>query len=313
MAKFKFEKYKNLHSRYTCPKCKKKHELTRYIYSETGTHIADHVGRCNREVECGYDYTPKQYFADNNIKPEESITNNCNPKCEVVKPTSYISQLLFNGSLIRSQNHLITYLESLFGKETTEGLIMKYFIGTSRHWNCSTVFWQVDNTGKIRSGKIMLYNPKTGKRIKKPFNHITWVHKVTEQNDFNLKQCFFGEHLLNRYPSMPVAICESEKTAIISSIYLPQYLWLSSGQLHGLNYEKCLVLKGREVKLFPDLKCYERWNEKAKEFSSIASFSMSDMLENMATEEDIANGNDIADVLIRTPIEEFLKKAQIFI
>lgn len=42
----------------------------------------------------------------------------------------------------------------------------------------------------------MLYNPTTGKRIKEPYNHVTWVHSVLHKEDYNLKQCFFGEHLL---------------------------------------------------------------------------------------------------------------------
>ena len=42
----------------------------------------------------------------------------------------------------------------------------------------------------------MLYDPTTGKRVKEPFNHISWVHKVIKQPEFELKQCLFGEHLL---------------------------------------------------------------------------------------------------------------------
>jgi hypothetical protein len=42
----------------------------------------------------------------------------------------------------------------------------------------------------------MLYNANTGKRIKEPFNHATWVHSVLKLPEFNLQQCFFGEHLL---------------------------------------------------------------------------------------------------------------------
>lgn len=37
-------------------------------------------------------------------------------------------------------------------------------------------FWQVDNQGKVRTGKVMLYYPKTGKRVK---NHTTIFHGYT--------------------------------------------------------------------------------------------------------------------------------------
>lgn len=72
----------------------------------------------------------------------------------------------------------------------------RYKVGTSKYWDGATVFWQTDNQNKVRTGKIMLYNPETGKRIKEPYNHVTWVHSVLHKGDYNLKQCFFGEHLL---------------------------------------------------------------------------------------------------------------------
>lgn len=75
--------------------------------------------------------------------------------------------------------------------------------------------------------------------------------------DFELKQCLFGEHLL-RDKAKPIAIVESEKTAIIASVYLPQFIWLAVGSLTNLNAEKCSVLKGRTVTLFPDLNGFEK-------------------------------------------------------
>ena len=65
----------------------------------------------------------------------------------------------------------------------------------------------------------MLYSPKTGKRSKEPYHAPNWVHKVLNLPEFSLQQCFFGEHLL-KGNTKPVAICESEKTAIIASVYL---------------------------------------------------------------------------------------------
>jgi hypothetical protein len=78
---------------------------------------------------------------------------------------------------------------------------------------------------------------------------------------------------------MPVAIVVSEKTAIIASVFIPELIWLAAGSLNNVNAEKCSALKGRPVTLFPDLKGYEKWSEKARELAKVASFSVSDLLE----------------------------------
>jgi hypothetical protein len=177
-------------------------------------------------------------------------------------------------------------------------MVSRYFIATSKHWNGATVFWQIDTQGKIRTGKIMLYSTTTGKRVKEPFNHIYWVHKALKKSEFKLRQCLFGEHLLID-KTKPVAIVESEKTAVIGSIYLPQFIWVAVGSLTNLNAEKCSILKGRTVILFPDLNGFEKWSSKAKELSHLAAFTVSDLLERKATEAEREQGLDLADYLIK--------------
>lgn len=61
------EPYKGMNTRYRCPDCNKGKTFSRYIDRETGEHIANHVGRCERLDNCSYHLTPKQYFQDNNI------------------------------------------------------------------------------------------------------------------------------------------------------------------------------------------------------------------------------------------------------
>jgi len=156
----------------------------------------------------------------------------------------------------------------------------------------------------------MLYNPVTGRRIKKPFNHISWVHTSIKITSFKLRQCFFGEHLLTSCRK-PIAIVESEKTAVIASVYLPQFIWLAVGSLNNLNEEKCKILKGRFVSLFPDINGYERWSNKAKELAHLAKFTVSDLLEKRATENERANGFDIADYLQQYDPKEFLSNLNV--
>ena len=63
------EPYAGRNSRHTCPQCGEPHEFTRYIDTDTGEILADNVGRCNRIDQCGYHYTPKQYFTGKGIEP----------------------------------------------------------------------------------------------------------------------------------------------------------------------------------------------------------------------------------------------------
>lgn len=306
------ETYKGLNTRYVCPICQKRNKtFSLYIDTKTGEHIHPTVGRCNRESNCGYHYTPKQYFQDNNIsfnKPKFKAFKP-QPIAPKPKPVSLIPVEIFKASLnptAYEANHFVQFLIYLFGVEVTSQLVSRYFIATSKYWNGATVFWQIDKQGDVRTGKIMLYSPTTGKRIKVPFNHIGWVHKTLKQSEFELKQCLFGEHLLSD-KTKPVAIVESEKTAVIASVYLPQFIWVAVGSLTNLNAEKCNILKGRNITLFPDLNGFEKWTSKANGLSHLATFSVSDLLERKATETEKKQGLDIADYLIKFNYKEFAK------
>ena len=242
----------------------------------------------------------------NNFPPIVHAGNytHVHPKPEP-KPVCFIDKEVFKQSLkAYPTNNFVQYLSTLFGDELTNMLISRYFIGSSKHWPGATIFWQIDMQRRIRTGKIMLYNPNSGKRIKEPVNHIAWAHQVLKQPDFELGQCLFGEHLL-RDNTKPVALAESEKTALIASIYFPRYNWLAVGSLNGLNAQKCSILKGRTVTLFPDLNAFDKWTDKAKELSLITRFKVSHLLENKASATERQQGLDLADYLVRFDSREF--------
>lgn len=306
--KYILEPYKGMNSRYHCPSCQQRDKtFSLYIDMETGEHIHPSVGRCNRESNCGYHYTPKQYFQDYNISfdtPKAYKPQTVTPK---PKPISFISIEVFKASLkAKETNHFVQFLINLFGVEVASQLVSRYFIATSKHWNGATVFWQIDTQGKVRTGKIMLYSPNTGKRIKNLELPVYWVHKAIKQPEFELRQCLFGEHLLID-KTKPVAIVESEKTAVIASVYLPQFIWVAVGSLTNLNAEICSILKGRTVTLFPDLNGFQKWRSKAKELSHLAKFIVSDLLERKATEAERKQGFDLADYLLKFSYKDFLQ------
>ena len=170
--------------------------------------------------------------------------------------------------------------------------------------------WQIDTLGRIHAGKIVQYSPLTGRRDKSTFPPVSWVHSVEKLKDFELQQCLFGEHLLS-YPdnvTKIIGIVESEKTAIVCSMLMPELVWLSRGSKTGAKWylpgvHKCLI--GRRVILFPDLGAYEAWKEEADKLNyQGCNVTVNRLLEDQATEEDKKAGYDIADMLIQQLIKQ---------
>jgi hypothetical protein len=216
----------------------------------------------------------------------------------------YLLSAQFQSSVRQNyDSHLITFLRTFLDPFIIEGLIDEYQIGVTK--SQGTIFFQIDVQGRCRTGKIMLYNPEDGHRIKDPEvpSRITWVHSVMKQvgmlpKEWELTQCLFGEHLLPVYPDKPVALVESEKTAVICAGLMPKYLWLATGGKSQLSPERLAVLAGRKVVAFPDVDAFEVWSEKLA--ASGLDVTVSPLLQQEATPEDFANHIDIADWLIRT-------------
>ena len=299
------EPYKGMCTRHRCPSCNKNKTFTLYLDTQTNQHIHPTVGRCNRAINCAYHYPPAQYFKEHKMILPQS-TFNTKQKPVQIETTEYIPVDIFKASLkTHTENHFVQYLLQLFGTDITNRLIAQYFIGSSKHWPGATVFWQIDNTGNIRTGKIMLYKPDTGRRVKQPFNHVTWAHTLLNKPVFHLKQCLFGEHL-SKDKTKHVAVVESEKTAIIASVYLPQFIWLAAGSLGNLTAEKCKALKNRTVHLFPDLNAFNHWQTKANELKHITRFNVSTLLETKAPTHHRQHGYDLADDLVNCDYREFV-------
>ena len=131
---------------------------------------------------------------------------------------------------------------------------------------------------------------------------INWVHSLlkktgTLDESWQLTQCLFGEHLLPQHPDKPIALVESEKTVIICSGLMPQYLWLATGGKSQFSQEKLSVLAGRKTIAFPDIDGYEEWKKKLS--AAEIDITVSDILQRYATEEQRKVHIDIADLLIQ--------------
>tara|TARA_A100001015_G_scaffold118569_1_gene131500 strand:- start:123 stop:1010 length:888 start_codon:yes stop_codon:yes gene_type:complete len=252
-----------------CPCCGHENKTGGYV-----PYIGTEAGYCN--------YCGSSCFPDRNgtlVSPKE---------LKFIKPlrlkksASYIPNDWHENSLKNYDNNdFTTFLLGQFKRDLTREIICRYRLGTKDN---NVVFWQIDIDKKIRTGKIMDYNPTTGKRG----NYYQWVHQ--NKKDFNLKQCFFGEHLIIK--DKPIAVVESEKTACIMSVCNPSFIWLACGGSNGITEEKVKILIGRDnVVLFPDEGKYKHWKEIAHKYT----FAISKECEMWYEKGQIAKGDDIAD------------------
>ena len=231
------------------------------------------------------------------------------PKHPKPSPVSYIDNAIMEKSMRHyDKNPLFIYLSNVLGVAEAERLFRLYKVGTSNKWGGSTVFWQVDTKGHVRTGKIICYNPETGHRIKEPQAYVSWAHSALRLPDFNLRQCLFGEHLLAVHKECKVMLVESEKTAMIAAHFMPSYLWLATGGKNGcFNNEAMRVLADRDVTLFPDLGATDQWEAKAKALLGICrSVTVNRLLEQHATDEQREQGLDIADFLLMTETKQMI-------
>jgi hypothetical protein len=111
--------------------------------------------------------------------------------------------------------------------------------------------------------------------------------------------CYFGEHLLSEETHKPVAIVESEKTAVIASIYFPDFVWLACGGKQNLKVEYLKKLGQRRIILFPDSDGFAKWEEvvRTAQIHNL-NVAVSTLLEDSLTEEQKKGGYDLADFLI---------------
>ncbi|WP_422373761.1 DUF6371 domain-containing protein [Flagellimonas sp.] len=191
--------------------------------------------------------------------------------------------------------NLAKYLKTKFSPELVDKALEKYRSGaTNLFWDNSTCFLQLDRERNIRAGKVMLYSKDNGRRVKEPYPHINWLHnKIGKESGFNLNQCLFGLHLIE---NKPVAIVESEKTAIVMSILSNKTTWMACGSKTAINEKMLEPLKDNAIILFPDKGSAGEWQQRVdKLIPKGFNIQVSRFLENKVELED---GKDIADLYL---------------
>ncbi|MCH8487281.1 MAG: DUF6371 domain-containing protein [Candidatus Cyclonatronum sp.] len=297
--------------KHVCPACKKR-RFVPYLDKNTGQPLNPDVGKCDRAESCSYHLTPREYFQRTGTRPDSwQAPAAAMPKPKPEKPGRLPFSMVQKTLNRYDENQLVKWMAALPGwnAETAEQAARMYHVGTgSGSVNGWPIFWQIDNQQQARSGKLIRYNESTGKRIKEGYSY-DWIHSKlkkagrlpADKSEWCLDQCLFGLHLIRDDISKPVAIVESEKTALIASVYVPSLLWMAAGALEGLQTKKLMPLKGRDILLFPDKgNAYQKWQERAEQLRHMIRMKVSSLLEQKAPAEH--DGYDIADYLIQHSI-----------
>jgi hypothetical protein len=226
-----------------------------------------------------------------------------------VPPPQPAQQYIPESHLARTASKPSTFSRWLFKTfpefaDTIAQTIIKYKIGSYGHYQNDVVFWRIDQHNRIVSGKVMGYGAD-GKRIKIPMQ-INWVHKLLSISDTEPMSSFFGEHLINQFDDKPIAIVESEKTAIIASLFFPEYLWMASGGASGLTIKAITAIKDKNITLFPDTGKYKEWCDRANKLSQLTTspINVSNILEQFSE-----TNLDLADFLINIQTRKQIIKA----
>lgn len=247
------------------------------------------------------------------------------------KKQIYIPFEIFNRSLKNyTDNTFVQYLIELFGREIAIKLVRQFYIGSSKYWKGATVFWLIDDAMNVAGGQVILFENGSTKKVYYPNGKIKYRYNsavggalikslqqqnssipiwLTEYNrqEGNKSPCLFGlPQLKNESIDKPIAVVESAKTAIICSVYLPQYIWMAVGGLTYLTKNRLKGLEGRSITLFPDKGAFDNWSLKVSKIKDFANFVVSDFLERKSA----IDKSDLADYLIKYPLSDFLPEQE---
>ena len=264
-----------------CPNCGKK-TFKCYVDVNTGERVnPSKYGRCERTNNCLYHQYP-----ENDANISDWIAPVYVPE---FKEPDFIPKEMIEASFNKfRENTFFMWLVKLFGQDVALDLQSKYNIGTAK--NNGTIFFQQDSEGNFRTGKVMYYQ-SSGKRNK---NRNSWYVHNEVKEDFELVQVFFGEHLIKENPDNPVALVESEKTAILMSVFEPEYTWLASGGANMLNSYRLLRLPRLDL-VSPDEGEFENGSDRTKSFFNR---QMDGRVEKAFREDKISKGADILDLIL---------------
>lgn len=309
--------YGNVRSFPRCPACGRDGYKV-YVYRDGAKLSADDTcGRCDHENSCGYHVSPSAWMKSNGVPDYQPRTVEARQAKRIEIPPHVVSRTIgawqYNG-FVRFVRSLPWSADEM---PLVEYKLEVYGVGTTRKGG--TIWWQIDEQGVTRSGKIITYGAD-GHRLKNSEGKavgLGWVHSLMQrqgyfqpEQDWQLVQCLFGLHLLRNAPKKAEChIVESEKTAVLMSLLdrgaFRSRIWLACGGLNMLTEQMVAPLRGRKVVAYPDADGLERWSARCKELGITLA---TEWLKAVKPED--GRKPDVADVAVRLMAERTASEAR---
>lgn len=198
-------------------------------------------------------------------------------------------------------------------RQRLEQALKDYHVGYSKQG--MTIYWQIDERGHVRTGKMMKYKAD-GHRDKESRYNFDFAHSRLykdarwpqyDDDKVEVKQCLYGLHLLTEYEQIGVAqtvnLVESEKTALVMAAAYgnnAKSIWMATGGLEHLTREKLkpLIDRHRYIVCWPDRDGIEKWKMRVESLK-YDRISVDDKPVTQWWKPEDGAKADIADVVLR--------------
>ena len=245
-----------------CPQCGQKRFVPFVLTADGKTLAGAEFGRCDRETSCGYFRYPD--------RPTDTGAVLTRREPEPRKEPILIPRWILPQHVDNFGNTLFEAYKWLVNAVRLDEVMQDYDIMRGAHGEC--IYPQFDGE-HVRTAKAILYG-NDGHRVKVEDGGLPvwWLHKSPTVAQFTsgkeLRQCFFGQHLLKQYPTAKVYVVEAEKTAVLMAATdrkpMKKRIWLACGGSQMLKGAIDLMpLIGRDVTLIPDDGQFWNWKRTA--------------------------------------------------
>ena len=284
----------------TCPSCGRRGKFSPYIDTVTNEPIAPkECGRCCREKSCAYHMTPSEWFKEHPTEKREWLPKeqyielmqqrrreaeqareqtkeNCpsetggRAECSIdeterrgYEVKEYCKRMNDLCHKSRSdRNNLARWLCTQFPEEQVAEVLARYRTGSTRDGRI--IYWQIDEHGQVRAGKVMAYD-LDGHRMKDGKRNVCWVHSMKIDgirfDEMLAPQCLFGLSLLNTehtdlttdYTDFSDSLHDGSSTPQEENPCNPRNLWSNSPWS-----EKIGVVESEKTALIMSLVCPDK-------------------------------------------------------